>query len=471
MYKIDNPMQLTLAGFNIPFNGKLDEQNRWVQLAKLIPWDDVENEYKTSFTQDKGAPAIKSRIAFGSLIIKEKCQYTDRETVLQISENPYLQYFLGFKDFNHEAPFDPSMMVHFRKRFGEDALGRLNELIIAKSNKNSSSKNRGKILLDASCTPADIRYPSDVSILNEARVKTEKIIDTLYRQIKGIIPKSKFRTYRQKARKLFLGFIKKKRKGYKEIRKALRKQLNFINRNLKHIETLIDKGASLSVLSNIDYRNLLVVREVYRQQLEMYTSKSKKIIGRIVSIFQPHVRPIVRGKAGAKVEFGAKVSFSIVDGFTRVEKTSWENYNEGIYLIETIENYKLREGVYPASVHVDQIYLNRENRKFCRDNDIRISGKALGRPKADKELAKEERDQYIQDLKDRVAIEGKFGEAKRRYGLDRVMAKLPETSLTVIGLCVIIMNLEKGIRLFCDWLFYPINKFFNKFLMYKLEIY
>ena len=60
-------------------------------------------------------------------------------------------------------------------------------------------------------------------------------------------------------------------------------------------------------------------------------------MARIVSIFQPHVRPIVRGKAGSKVEFGAKVSFSVIDGFTRVEKTSWENYNEGIYLIETIE--------------------------------------------------------------------------------------------------------------------------------------
>ena len=101
-------------------------------------------------------------------------------------------------------------------------------------------------------------------------------------------------------------------------------------------------------------------------------------MARIVSIFQPHVRPIVRGKAGSKVEFGAKVSFSVVDGFTRVEKTSWENYNEGIYLIETIERYKQREGVYPASVHVDQIYLNRENRNFCKKNNIRISEKSIG---------------------------------------------------------------------------------------------
>ena len=114
-------------------------------------------------------------------------------------------------------------------------------------------------------------------------------------------------------------------------------------------------------------------------------------MNRIVSIFQPHIRPIVRGKAGANVEFGAKVSFSIVDGFTRVEKISWDSYNEGIYLIETLQGYKLREGVFPKSIHVDQIYMNRENRNYCKANGIRISGKALGRPKKDVKASRAER--------------------------------------------------------------------------------
>ena len=94
----------------------------------------------------------------------------------------------------------------------------------------------------------------------------------------------------------------------------------------------------------------------------------------------------------------------------------------------------------------------------------------MGRPKANKEVAKEEQKQYIQDLKDRVPIEGKFGEAKRRYGLDRVMAKLPETSLTVIGLSVIIMNLEKGIRLFCTQLISISRQLLDKFKVNFLEM-
>lgn len=462
MYKLRTKQQW-LNAFDIPFSGKLDEKNRWVTLSKMIPWDEVENEYQSSFSKNTGKPAIASRVAFGSLVIKEKCQFTDRETVLQISENPYLQYFIGYKDFRSEPPYDASMMVHFRKRFGEDALLRLNELIIKSAGKKKPAQaNRGKILLDASCTPADIRFPFDVSILNEARRKAEKLIDKLYIHLKNQVKKSRFRTYRQKAHKLFLGFIKKKRKGQKLIRKALRQQLQFIRRNLKHIETLINKGSSLFEFSKRDYRNLLVIQEVYRQQLEMYKTRSRSIADRIVSIFQPHVRAIVRGKAGTKVEFGAKVSFSIVDGFTRVEKTSWDNYNEGIHLIEVLERYKQREGVYPESIHADQIYLNRVNREFCKENGIRISGKALGRPRKDKEMAKSDRKRYIQDMKDRIPIEGKFGEAKRRYSLNRVMAKLPNTSLSVIGISVIVMNLEKGLRLFRAIIFRLLNLVFIK---------
>ena len=456
MYKKDNNLQLPFHEFALPFNGKLDEDNRWVKLAQLIPWETVEKEYQRHFTKATGAPAIDSRIAFGALIIKERCGYTDRETVMQITENPYLQYFIGFTEFKCEVPFDSTMMVYFRRRFGKDMLEKINESLISKVSKKRPEEepkpqNRGKLLVDATCTPADIRYPTDVSLLNEAREKTEEIIDILYEQIRGLVPKTKFRTYRQKAHKIFLGFIKKKKHSQKEVRKAMKKQLQFIRRNLRHVENLLKMGASLGFLTKYQYRNLLVIHELFRQQSEMYAARARSIPGRIVSIFQPHIRPIVRGKASAKVEFGAKVSFSMLDGFTRIEKSSYENYNEGIDLIEILEKYKLREGFYPESVHADQIYLNRANRQFCKKHSIRISGKSLGRPKTDRELLKDERKQLLQDLKDRIPIEGKFGESKRRYGLNRVMAKLPETGLTVIGLTVIIMNLEKALRLF--WIF------------------
>ncbi|NUN88190.1 transposase, partial [Coprococcus comes] len=100
----------------------------------------------------------------------------------------------------------------------------------------------------------------------------------------------------------------------------------------------------------------------------------------IVSISQPHVRPIVRGKTRAPVEFGAKVAVSVVDGYAMIEKLHWDNYNEALTLQESVEAYRKRYGVYPEAVLADQIYRNRQNRRYCKEHGIRLSGPPLGRP-------------------------------------------------------------------------------------------
>jgi len=97
-------------------------------------------------------------------------------------------------------------------------------------------------------------------------------------------------------------------------------------------------------------------------------------------IAQPYIHPIVRGKAKMAVEFGAKLDLSIVNGYGRIEKISFDAYNESLVLQETIERYREREGFYPERVPVDKIYRNRDNMKYCKERDIRISGPALGRP-------------------------------------------------------------------------------------------
>jgi hypothetical protein len=145
-----------------------------------------------------------------------------------------------------------------------------------------------------------------LSLLNQARVKTEKIIDILYEPLKGKVEK-KPKTYRNLARKNYLQVAKKRRPSRKEIRKAIKKQLQFVKRNLAHIDQITQAGAGLEFLSPTQYKSLLVVAEVYRQQQWMYDNKISRIEDRIVSLNQPHIRPIVRGKAGTPVEFGAKL--------------------------------------------------------------------------------------------------------------------------------------------------------------------
>jgi IS5 family transposase len=199
------------------------------------------------------------------------------------------------------------------------------------------------------------------------------------------------------------------------------------------------------------YRNLLVIHEIYRQQRWMYENRCHRISDRIVSISQPHVRPIVRGKASASTEFGAKLSASLVDGFVFLDHLDWNSFNKSGDLIEQVKTYKQRFGCYPESVHCDKIYRTRDNRKFCKSHSIRISGPPLGRPPKvttqNADALKAEKLQQRQDELDRIPIEGKFGQGKRRFGLSRIMAKLSKTSETVMAIMFIVMNLEKWLKL------------------------
>ncbi|UOC04814.1 hypothetical protein BTT_60670 (plasmid) [Bacillus thuringiensis serovar morrisoni str. 4AA1] len=162
------------------------------------------------------------------------------------------------------------------------------------------------------------------------------------------------------------------------IRKAIRRQLRYVGRNLEIIAEQA-KMQPLTLLSRKAYRDLLVIHVLYRQQLQMYNERSHQMEDRIVSIHQPHVRPIVRGKAKARVEFGAKIAVSMTKGYALLDCLSWDNFNESTTLIDMIEKYRERMGYYPAVVQADQIYRTRENRNFCKQHGIRISGPALGR--------------------------------------------------------------------------------------------
>ena len=262
---------------------------------------------------------------------------------------------------------------------------------------------------------------------------------------------AKPRTYRQKARRDYLNVSKKRRLSIKQRRKAIRKQLGYVGRNLSHIEQLVKAGASLSVLSRYRYRTLLVVSEVFRQQQWMYQQRTQRIEDRIVSLSQPHVRPIVRGKAGTPVEFGAKLSASCSDGFVFLDRLSWDNFNESGDLQQQADAYKARFGHYPETIYADAIYRTRANRKWCQEHNIRLMGPPLGRPaEAEKAVL---RQQVREDERIRNHIEGKFGQGKRRFSLSRVMAKLASTAETAIAISFLVMNLEYLLRQVCWFLF------------------
>ena len=207
------------------------------------------------------------------------------------------------------------------------------------------------------------------------------------------------------------------------------------------------------------------IRELFEQQDYMYRNNTHCIKDRIVSISQPYIRPIVRGKAKSPTEFGAKLDMSIDEtGFVRLEHLSFSAYNESDVLISAIENYRKRTGHYPERVLVDQIYRNRNNRAYCKQHGIRISGPALGRPK---QLSKKEKVQSYIDNTDRIAVERCFSLAKRCYGLGLIRTKLDSTTRCSIALSILAMNINLLMfALLWHFLFSLFSKFtwFNNFL-------
>ncbi len=478
MYRRPSPGQLSFENFYLPFGGKLSSDNRWVKLAEMIPWEEFEQQYAQQFSQRMGAPAKSFRMALGSLIIKEKLGTSDEETVAQISENPYLQCFLGLSEYQQSAPFEASMLVHFRQRLGLELVNAINESVVEEmlsegqptaaasraeetppehdDSDDGSLPNSGQLILDATCAPADIRYPTDLHLLNEAREWSERLIDALYEQLKTKRPR-KPRTYRRIARQRYLAIARQRKPSRRKRRKGIGQQLRYLRRNLGHITQMVEAGAQLSQLSDSWYRMLLVISEVYRQQQQMYEQRTHRIEHRIVSLSQPHVRPIVRGKAKAPVEFGAKLSVSCVNGCVFLDHLDWEAFNESTHLQQQAEAFHARWGHYPASIHADQIYRTRGNRQWCKQRGIRLSGPPLGRPSSDKAVQAQLKRQAKADEAIRVEIEGKFGQAKRRFSLGRVMAKLAQTAQTSIAITFLLMNLERQLRwlwlfLWCFWL-------------------
>ena len=458
MYRFDREHQLSFTDFDQPMGLQMDPNNRWIKKAALIPWNTIEDEYAKLFSDTTGMPAKPLRMALGSLLIQKQYQYSDEELCEQLRENPYYQYFIGLPGYTNEYSFVPSLLVEFRKRLSEDTLNKINEMVIAYAehkltnrsddhsdddHKNNGTgdgndkANEGTLILDATCAPQNIKYPQDIELLNEAREKLETMIDEICEEYNFYRP----RMYRKIARKDYLSLAKCRKKSAKKIRKAIKKQLQYVRRDLGYMDDLI--SANNVDLSEKDRVLLDVLKKVYEQQLYMFENNIHTVEDRIVSISQPYIRPIVRGKAKSPVEFGAKLDLSVDEnGMSRVEKLSFDAYNESSTLQTAVENYKERTGHYPERVLADQIYRNRDNINFCNSLGIRLSGKRLGRPRKDKDTKAEKVTAY-KDNTDRIEVERKFSLGKRKFGLGLLLSKRENTTRSSIILSVIAMNIDR----------------------------
>jgi len=493
MIKYTPSSQLTLEGFSHPFDNELNRENRWVKLADLIPWDDLASVYARNLRSNSGRETVDIRMVIGAMIVKHKLGLSDRGTVDEIAENIYIQYFCGLRAFQKADPFEHTLLVDIRKRMGSEVFDGFNDRIIeaaekfkpvrkqimdrgkdkvdkndptqssttATSSQNQGGekddadptpvKNKGTLKVDATIADQMIKYPTDVELLNDAREHAERIIDEIWQEAGE---KNKPRDYRRVARKAYLNLAKKRKKTRKDLRKAIKQQLQYLSRDIRIIHRLLDHyNQKPFPLTPRDQRLFWIMQLIYDQQQCMHQNRIKSHPNRIVNLFQPWVRPMVRGKNKSNVEFGAKINVSEIDGFSKINRISWEAYNESMDLGKQVEDFYATFGCYPELLLADRIYLTRVNRALLKEKNIRIVGKPLGRPPKE-QLSHYQKQKKKKEQNQRNHVEGKFGQAKNAYGLNRIRARRQDTSESWIAAIFFVMNLTRFMKIAEEGIFW-----------------
>ena len=403
MYKDSN--QLRIKDFVFPY-GKLDPENDWVRLAALVPWDVAEERYAARFVNN-GHPAHPARMALGALLIQRRLKCSDQWLVKHIGENPYLQYFIGMKEYG-PCPFGASTLVAFRKRFSEKDLAVILEATVPKreaeekddADDGNDSPNSGTLILDATCCPADIAYPQDINLLNQAREKAEKTVDELC-EMAG---QKKPRMYRKRARKDYLRLSKSKKRSGSAIRSAIRKQLQYIRRDIGCVAELVQKGAKL-------------------------TSKQAERLNIVATVYEQWT---------AAPELNAWISNHSTN--RKVSGGRWPGTRSAM---DVIQNAFWRTSSIATARHWP----------FVKSMGFVCPVPALGKPPKNPLLSRQTKKQEYLDCCDRNAVEGIFGTGKTAYGLARISAHLQETAVCVIGVALLLLNLSRSLRsafaLFC----------------------
>lgn len=364
----------------------LSKSNRWVKLADNLPWDKIEKEYnKRLRNRHNGAGNKPARMIVGAFIVKHVENLSDEKTIQSIQENPYMQYLLGLPKFTEKPVFVPELFVLVRKRLDHDFFNMLT-LMLAEADGSKPKKEH----IDEEGNDHGGTMKIDATCSDaEVRYPTDcnlledgsNLIDRLLNKFCARYKIMKSRTHRAESRQAFIRQTKKKRKGKKLVDKTKLVQIRCLQADF---QTFFDL-------------------------------------------------------------FGAKIGASIVNGYTYVDRLSWDAYNESSDLVTQMELYRMRFGILPQEVQADKLYLGKENRKYIKACHVNCYNRPLGRP------PKEENDLHADDKKraigERNEIEATFGTSKKKvYRANDIRAKLDDTADTWIGACFFAKNAMKFLR-------------------------
>lgn len=360
------------------------------------------------------------------MFLKSYLKLSDEKIIDQMNcGNWVMQWFCGIRLGEGEQIKDRGIISRWRVKLGKHLDEEAIQKILIKEWSGDIEDQKTNVS-DATCYESYVRYPTDVKLLWECAEWLHKQMMSLCAHTKTAHPRNKFRDIK----KVYLSYSRRKRKTYKIIRRIKRRLLHLLNKLFEQIspligfwKTSISFGAKSPVKANF-FDRLGLVKKVYKQQKLHDDRPDVRIPHRIVSLFKPYLRPIVRGKETKRVEFGKKVHKMMVGGIGFIEHWSYEAFHEGVRTIKTIWKHRRYFGECRL-FGGDQIYANNKNRKFCTQNGIFTGFKRKGRAGKNEEQASLMRSLIAKERS--TVLEGSFGNEKNHYGLDRIRARTEHT--------------------------------------------
>lgn len=414
-------MQSTLFSFDSPIFPEYHFFKNCTELGRIydvIPWQELA-QLLPQKKNPSGAPSYLPRQGFfGLMFLKHYTSLSDEKLLAAFQTNWAYQMFCGCRLKVGEVIRDNAFVSRIRTYLARhcDMQKVQNVLINAWKGK---MQNTNVVLMDATCYEVHMRFPTDVKLLWESCCFLWEEQIPILCKLSGIkMPRSKFKEHKNKQST----FSKRRKISIKDTQKRRKALLYLLGKGISAYQRLLNQTKGIHLSESIAQK-LKTIRKVYLQQLYLIENNTSKVRDRIVSLSQPHIRPIVRGKENKPVEFGIKAHIMQVDGINIVEHHSYNAFNESTRLKASVFKHKI---IFGECTHIaaDRIYPTNANRRFCSSKKLQTNFVLKGKTFKDKNIKMMK---AILNKERSTRLEGSFGIEKEHYGLKRIRARSPET--------------------------------------------
>lgn len=402
------------------------------QLYQSIPFKTLAAKIPLPAYEKSGRgrkPFLKVEGGIALLILKHYLGLSDELMIERLNTDWCMQYFCGLQ-LGVRKIKDKNLVSWWRAYLGNHLnITELQSVLI--DNWKPYMEQTHVTLMDATCYESHLRYPTAVKLLWESIVKVYEVVQQKRNRLKLRCSRSNY----VKHKKLFMLYQRSRKKIKRKEKKLRRQLLKYLLRLLHGLDSLQNKQGFN--YSNKEKKLLATIKTVYEQQHELAYGSSEKIAHRIVSLNKPYIRPIVRGKETKPVEFGAKVHKVQVSGISFIEYLSYEAFNEGTRLKQTVAFHQKHFGKL-KQLGADAIYATNENRRYCSKLGIATSFIAKGN---DGKLSHQKKAmRSALSVVRGTVLEGSFGNEKNHYLLNKIKAKTQATEIAWIFIGMLAAN-------------------------------